>query len=423
MKLLKHLTWVKLFFISFLAVLTACKSSVEDSEGSAVKSQLPLKSGRATIMLNDSTPLAFTFTVDSLKDGAQPFVIKNAAERVAAEARFISTDSVKITLPVFANYLLAYWDGETLQGHYHNPDAENYQLPFTASFTEAARYPLDSPACCSINEKWRVRLSPNTEGEDPAIAYFEQTGEKVTGTFLTETGDYRYLEGSFSGNQLQLSAFDGAHLFFFSAQVQSSQQMEGHFYSGRSYHTTWQAFRDDDFELADPDTLTYLKAGYSEMAFAFPTLKGDTLSLDDERFNNKPVIIQIMGSWCPNCMDETRYLTEVYRQYKSQGLEVVGLTFERARDQSSAEKRAQKMITDLEIPYPVLMAGYTREDKAAEALPMLNHIMSYPTTIYLDANHQVQKIHTGFSGPGTPVYESFVEINTLFIEKLINAKN
>jgi len=121
-------------------------------------------------------------------------------------------------------------------------------------------------------------------------------------------------------------------------------------------------------------------------------------------------------------MDESRYLKDIYRQYHHEGLEIVGLTFERARNKATAKKRAQKMVDDLELPYPVLMAGYTREDKAAEALPMLNHVMSYPTAIYLDKDHQVVKIHTGFSGPGTPVYEKYTAENKAFIEDLVNGQ-
>ena len=156
------------------------------------------------------------------------------------------------------------------------------------------------------------------------------------------------------------------------------------------------------------------------MAFSFPNLKGDTINLKDPKFAGKPVIVQIMGSWCPNCLDESLYLKEQYEQYHKDGLEIIGLTFERARDYETALKRATKMERDLALPYPILLAGATRDDKAAELLPMLNHIMSYPTSIYLNKDHAVVKIHTGFSGPGTPVYEDFVAENDKFIQSLIH---
>jgi thiol-disulfide isomerase/thioredoxin len=127
-----------------------------------------------------------------------------------------------------------------------------------------------------------------------------------------------------------------------------------------------------------------------------------------------------MGSWCPNCLDESLYLKDQFEKYHEQGLEVVGLTFERARNYETALKRAKKMERDLKLPYPILLAGATRKDNAAELLPMLNHIMSYPTSIYLNKNHKVVKIHTGFAGPGTPLYEDFLAENDKFIQALIN---
>lgn len=51
---------------------------------------------------------------------------------------------------------------------------------------------------------------------------------------MTETGDYRYLEGVVNGNQLQLSTFDGAHAFLFTGTVTDST-INGHFYSGNHW--------------------------------------------------------------------------------------------------------------------------------------------------------------------------------------------
>ena len=45
--------------------------------------------------------------------------------------------------------------------------------------------------------------------------------------------------------------------------------------------------------------------------------------------------------------------------------------------------------------------GTDDKAKAREKLPMLNHVLSYPTTIFLDKQGKVRKIHTGFNGPAT----------------------
>ncbi len=66
------------------------------------------------------------------------------------------------------------------------------------------------------------------------------------------------------------------------------------------------------------------------------------------------------------------------------------------------------------MPYPILLAQYgtSNKQKANEKLPMLNHILSYPTTIYIDKAGEVRKIHTGFNGPATG--EKFVEFKEEF---------
>ena len=45
--------------------------------------------------------------------------------------------------------------------------------------------------------------------------------------------------------------------------------------------------------MTDPNTLTFLKEGYDKIEFSFPDLNGKQVSLKDDRFKNKAVIIQI----------------------------------------------------------------------------------------------------------------------------------
>ena len=59
------------------------------------------------------------------------------------------------------------------------------------------------------------------------------------------------------------------------------------------------------------------------------------------------------------------------------------------------------------IPYEILHAGHSKKSEAAKSLPMLNHILSFPTMIFIDRENKVRRIHTGFSGPATSVYKDF----------------
>ena len=63
--------------------------------------------------------------------------------------------------------------------------------------------------------------------------------------------------------------------------------------------------------LPNADSITYLKEGYDSLYFSFPNLDSNIVSLDDPQYQDKVVIVQLMGSWCPNCKDETEFLTDV----------------------------------------------------------------------------------------------------------------
>lgn len=414
----------KILGLSLLFAIVACNQPATEQAEKAEEADNKPYDGlwRGVIALNDSVDLPFSFELEANETNGYGLVIYNGEEEIETKVTALGEDSIKIEMPVFANYIVAKLGNNKLSGSYINPDAENYVLPFSATYGDSARFEVTEPKCCDINKKWAVKFRPGAENEYPGIAYFDQVENLVKGTFLTETGDYRYLEGVLTGNQLKLSAFDGAHLYVFLAEIKDGQQIEGLHYSGRSSVKKWMAYRDDDFELRNAESLTHLKEGYSTVDFRFENLEGETVSLSDPRFKNKPVIVQIMGSWCPNCMDETRYFNELYDQYHQEGLEIVGLTFERTKDKETSLARAQKMVNDLNIEYPVLLAGSTAKDNPAELLPMLNHIMSFPTSIYLNADHSVRKIHTGFAGPGTPHYFEYTENNRQLIEALLSTQ-
>jgi thiol-disulfide isomerase/thioredoxin len=261
-------------------------------------------------------------------------------------------------------------------------------------------------------------LKPN------AIGVFEQKGNGIRGTFMTETGDYRFLEGCVEGNAFSLNTFDGAHIFRFDAAMLESgderEMIKGTFRSGNHYQTPWVAVRDDSVTLRAADDLTYLNPGYDRLTFSFPDLNGDTVSLSDERFAGKPVIVQIMGSWCPNCMDESRLYAGWYKKYNPQGLEIIGLAFERHEDFGKASAAVRRLSDRLDIQYPMLIAGRASKTEAAEKLPMLNHVLSFPTSIFIDKTGAVRKIHTGFNGPGTgKFYDEFVKEYEALIEEML----
>ena len=173
--------------------------------------------------------------------------------------------------------------------------------------------------------------------------------------------------------------------------------------------------------LPDANSLTYLKEGYDQIDFSFPDLDGKMTSLKDEKYKDKIVILQIFGTWCPNCMDETRFLSDWYHKNQAQGVEIIGLAYEIKPEFEYARDRVLTMKEKLDVPYDFLIAGTSSTKSASESLPMLNKVMSFPTSIIIDRKGKVRRIHTGFSGPATGVYyEEFVDDFNQFMQELIN---
>ena len=136
---------------------------------------------------------------------------------------------------------------------------------------------------------------------------------------------------------MRLQTFDGAHAFLFTAAFEEDA-LQGTFWSGTQSILQWSATRDPDVTLADATTLTFLKPGYDRFTFSFPNLAGEPVSLDDEQFQGKVVLVTLAGSWCPNCHDEAQFMTELYKRYADNGVEVVALMYEHLEDPDAARE-------------------------------------------------------------------------------------
>ena len=295
-------------------------------------------------------------------------------------------------------------DGQQLNGEWSKTAPEGIsRLPFLASrgYDYRFRQELDNAENSNVAGNWEVVFS-DEDGDDVAVAEFSQQGKIVNGTFLTPTGDYRFLAGSASNQQLRLSAFDGAHAFLFSAQLDDGL-LQGDFWSRDSYHASWQASKAEDTSSYLPSSweMNKITTKDNSISFAFENLAGETIQLSDERFNHKPVLVNLFGTWCPNCNDEAPVLAKFYDKYRAQGLEMVGLAFEFTEDPVRDKRQISRFKQRHNINYPLLLAGVNDKTKATKILGFLDKVKSYPTTIFLDSNHHVVKIHTGFSGPGT----------------------
>lgn len=351
--------------------------------------------------VSSSKILPFTFKVLENHNGELTIEIYNSNEVVTVDEIEIYNDSIRIKMPIFEGYVLGTFSERTIEGNFIK-ESLNRVVPFYASYRKRDRFEVKSDAKTNVSGVWEAHFDDGENGEYPAKGIFIQQNNRVTGTFRTETGDYRYLEGVVDGDSLNLSTFDGAHVFLFTAKVTDST-LNGYFYSGNHYAEKFVAKRNEAFELSDASTLTFLKEGYHKIDFSFPDENGTMISLSDARFKDKVVLAQIMGTWCPNCLDETKFYVNYMKDHSMEDVEFVALAFEYAKTKEKAFEGIKKLKNRVGVEYPIVLAQYGTSDKkiANEKLPMLNHVLSYPTTIYIDKKGDVQKIHTGFNGPAT----------------------
>jgi thiol-disulfide isomerase/thioredoxin len=221
------------------------------------------------------------------------------------------------------------------------------------------------------------------------------------GTFMTVGGDYGYLAGSFVDSQLRLSCFDGSHAFLFEAKMADDGTLSGDFWSGTKWHETWTARRDDKATLPDGFVLTGATAPARFEELVFPDLEGKPRSLAEITAGAKVVIVEVFGTWCPNCHDAARYLVEVDRRYRDRGVRVVGLAFELSGDLAKDAGLVKRFAERYSIESPLLIGGQRGKDKVEDVLPVIDKLRAYPTTIIMDGAGNVRAVHTGFSGPAT----------------------
>lgn len=377
---------------------------------------------RGVLITQLEEEIPFNFEVrDSA--GNLMIIIMNGEERFKIDDITRKGDSIHIKMPLYNSEINGVILDEKIDGVWTKHLAtKSVDMKFYAKAN--TKWRINDRLVASrfnVTGKWKTTfISQDGKDTTHAIGEFVQNKSKVTGTFLTATGDYRYLEGALDANKLSLSTFDGSYAYLFKATVNADSTLtSGKFSSGYSHVESFSAKMDSTATLPDAYSLTYLKDKNTKIDFAFKNFDGETVSLNDAEFKDKVVVLQLLGSWCPNCMDETAYLAKFYDRYKNKGVEVLGLAYERTKDFEKSKNNLEKVKNRFNVDYPILITGFTNAE-ASESLPMLNKVMAFPTMIVIDKNGDVRNIHTGFNGPGTGKhYLAFTKEFEDLIDKLV----
>jgi thiol-disulfide isomerase/thioredoxin len=274
-----------------------------------------------------------------------------------------------------------------------------------------------------IEKRQKVVFEPGTPDAYNAIGLYElNSNGTCTGTFLTETGDYRFLKGTWDNFHIQMQCLDGAHLFCFTADVahEEGSFYNGRFYSGNTYSEKWAGEDNEEFELRHAEELVKLRAGREGEVFAFSAmdLQGNIKTFGAEDWKGHFTIVQLMGTWCPNCTDEGKVMAAMHKKYGAQGLQIIPVAFERSDDILENKRVIQKQMAQLNCGYEAYVgrAEGKGKDRAQNVFPQLEKVMAFPTMIVVNSEGKVVHIHTGFNGPATGKYHTK---EVLQLEKMI----
>ncbi|NDC77984.1 MAG: TlpA family protein disulfide reductase [Chitinophagia bacterium] len=353
----------------------------------------------------DGLPIVFHVEISG-KAAGETWTIRNAGERIRVTSIRRRGDSVFIDMPVFESSFRLRDHGQGYTGDWVKAGERQPEILQPVELRPGAvTFPPDRGAASTdITGRWKVAFTRPNGTQRAAIAEFRQSGQRLTGTFLTPTGDYRYLEGVISGDSLQLSCFDGSHAYYFGARLEGPDRiLDGIFAAGLTHMEPWTAERDAEASLDGASARMEWVPGSPPLRFRFPDLDSNVVALNDERFRGKVVVLQILGSWCPNCMDETAFLSEYYRKNRGRGVEVIGLAYEYSTDFRRSSRSLAKFRDRFGVEYPMLVTGVTSSDtfRTEKTLPGFTPIRAFPTTIFLGRDGRVRKTEAGYAGPAT----------------------
>ena len=402
---------MKRHFILLLSVFTSA----------ALQAQNFISEGpwRGVFHQPNGTEVPFNFEVKGKNIATAKLYLINGTEHFPASRLVQKGDSVYVAFDQFDNELALKVTGKELSGVLRKNDHSGRTLEVSAKWGETFRFADDGkkPAA-DITGKYDVTFRSPKGGEDTKkVGLFRQQGSKLYATFLSITGDSRYLEGIVQGDRFYLSSFIGGGPAYYAGTINKDEL------TGTAGGATFTANKNPDAVLPDPYKLTYLKEGYQSFNFSLPDADGNKVTLQDDKFKNKVVIVTIGGTWCPNCMDEAAFMAPWYKKNKDRGVEVVGVQFERKSDPAYVKNAMENFKNRFNVSYTELYGGLADKKAVAESFPALNTFLSFPTILFIDKNGKVDKIYTGFTGPATgDYYTQFIKEFNAEVDKLLLEK-
>ena len=399
---MKVLAPAALLFVSSL-MLTSCQQQPPPQKGF----------WKGTVSLADQKQVSFLVYLDLTPPAPSGYFL-NGSEQTPIPEIYQSGDSLTLVFSEYGAAMRSVWKGGRLTGEFlrfrKDTTANNFEAsPFTGAEEETKT--KSSPDVPLVG-KFQVFFKNRDGIDSSSVATFWSRGDSVFGTIIAADGDYGLMAGKQTGNSVQLGRFSG-----WQGQLLELSRTQNQWGGTLYYRTpppislTLEPRPATMVEVPDSKKTSF-KDARRPFAFSGITVMGDTVTNLDSRFKGKALIIDIMGTWCHNCMDAAPLLQKLSTDFSKQGLEVVGLSFELSGDLQTARKNLLLYEERFGITFPVLFCGsLDNTNVEARIRSQLNNFFAYPTTIFVDRKGIVRYIHEGFKGPATgEEYQSQVDL-------------
>ncbi len=365
----------------------------------------------ATVVVND---LEIPFLFEIADDGGRvEGTFFNGELTITSTGGRFEDETLSLAFDQYASAIEAIYSDGRLEGQYVRGTRRDY--PFTA---RPATPREATPGAPSIAGVWTIPTESN-KGEKAWRFIVRQTGGVVSGAILRVDGDTGNLTGAYRDGTFVMSHFSGARPLLLEVTLEGDGSLR--LVQNRRRELT--AVRSDSAaadalpEPTDPALHTTVADPDEPFRFSFPDLEGRIVTNEDARFAGKVVVVNITGSWCPNCHDEAPFLAELYETYRDLGLEIVGLSFEE-EDQLEDPTRLRAFIKEYDLGYTFLLAGVP--DDVTEKIPQAVNLNAFPTTFILGRDGRVRGVHAGFPSPASGAfYDDAREEVTTLIEVLL----
>jgi thiol-disulfide isomerase/thioredoxin len=368
--------------------------------------------GVMTLKGDDLAPKSVPFELKISAVDSEPSMIVNGDNELEITSVSIRDNEVTMAFAAYQTKIVARLSDEkprTMKGTWSLPWAGgSLDFPFSAVQEERSRFDalpatsdkLDDSAIAavpSVNGLWEVSYPQPNGSTKLCGARFTQEQDNVQGVFVAPTGDYGHLDGVFQQGKLRLSYFDGAFAYIVTADAQADGTLRG----AGQFNLFVQEFTARHLKNSGLDNtlpncaeITEWAGKESVLSLSFTDLSGKAFALADAGLEGKVVLLDLFGTWCPNCHELVPLLKEWHERYQSTGLEIIGVSFEFADGQSSVSAYRDRY----KISYRLLVGA--SPENAVDVLPQMS-LSSFPTLVLVGRDGKIHNIQTGFRGLAT----------------------